>query len=108
MIIYEIRNGKIYNLTAAGTATELAVDAGVMLSQLYHAQASDDLKAAFREKVEWMITSGVLWGEDMKEEDQPATLSLDLANPMAAEIAEEMEEAAWRKRHEDDEEKKEE
>ena len=107
MIIYEIRNGKIYNLTAVGTAAELAVDVGVMLSQLYHAQASDDLKDAFREKVERMITSGVLWEDDMKEEDQPATLSLDLANPMAAEVAEKMEEAAWQKYHEGNEEEKE-
>lgn len=103
MIVYEVKDGAVEKLKAAGTAPELVVDAGLLLANLYHAQANEDLKNFFREKITAMVDSGYLWSDETKGDFSASTLSFDLHAPGMDTFTERMEEDFWNRRHDNQE-----
>ena len=90
MLIYEIKGQKIIKLRASGQVLTMATDVGILIATLYHSQANQYLKDAFRGAVERMVTEGILWEPDMAPDDTVSVL-LDLSQPGMQELVERIE-----------------
>lgn len=90
MLIYEIKGQKIIKLRASGQVLTMATDVGILIATLYHSQANQYLKDAFRDAVERMVTEGILWEPDMAPDDSVSVL-LDLSQPGMQELVERIE-----------------
>ena len=90
MLIYEIKGQKIIKLRASGQVLTMATDVGILIATLYHSQANQYLKDAFRDAVERMVTEGILWEPDMAPDDSVSVL-LDLSQPGMQELVEKIE-----------------
>ena len=90
MLIYEIKGQKIIKLRASGQVLTMATDVGILIATLYHSQANQYLKDAFRDAVERMVTEGILWEPDMAPDDTVSVL-LDLSQPGMRELVERIE-----------------
>ena len=90
MLIYEIKGQKIIKLRASGQVLTMATDVGILIAALYHSQANQYLKDAFRDAVERMVTEGILWEPDMAPDDTVSVL-LDLSQPGMQELVERIE-----------------
>ena len=90
MLIYEIKGQKIIKLRASGQVLTMVKDVGILIATLYHSQANQYLKDAFRDAVERMVTEGILWEPDMAPDDAVSVL-LDLSQPGMQELVEKIE-----------------